>query len=364
MSSIGDRVLQILEQALPGVRQREIADRIGMTPDAFSRALSGERRFASIELARLSEVTGADLHWLIIGQPDPNPLSVAARHHFDHATRRRTVPGRDDDRQVLEDIALAYRQAYPVPDSPSDNTWPSTADAMRAALGPSFVRPFAKRLEEHLDIGVVRVAELSTAYSMTVGGRRVIAIPATNSWFRQNWDLAHELGHCVLSHCGDEVGESKADRREAAANGFAADLLLPAEVLNGIGWDSIDEEDLACHVWNLGVSIDALCRRLKVVTGSIPPTLARWSGQPTQRLLRHHLPSNPERDEITVRMDQASQRRFPLAVQDAHLERIASGAIGRATLAWMLGIDASELEVDSPDVSSVGDEELAALLGL
>ncbi len=357
-------MLQSLEQALPGFRQREIADRIGMTPDSFSRALSGERRFASIELARLSEVTGADLHWLITGQPDPHRLSFAARHDFDHATRRRTVPERESDARVLEDIALAYRQAYSAPDSRSNETWPTTADAMRAALGPGFVRHFAKRLEEQLDIGVVRVPELSTAYSMTVGGRPVIAIPATNSWFRQNWDLAHELGHCVLSHSGDEVSEPEADRREAAANRFAAELLLPAEVIKGIGWDSIDDDDLACHVWNLGVSIDALCRRLKVVTGSVPAVAAGWSRQPTQRLLRHHLPRSPERDEITIRMDQASQRRFPLALQDAHLERIASGAIGKATLAWMLGIDASELEVDSPEVLDVSDDELAALLGL
>jgi transcriptional regulator with XRE-family HTH domain len=79
MSSIGDRALQSLEQSRPSLLHRDVAERIGMTPDAFSRALNSKRRFASIELARFAEETGADLHWLITGQPDPKRLSVAAR---------------------------------------------------------------------------------------------------------------------------------------------------------------------------------------------------------------------------------------------------------------------------------------------
>jgi IrrE N-terminal-like domain len=78
-------------------------------------------------------------------------------------------------------------------------------------------------------VDVIRVAELSTAYSFTVGGRPVIAVPATASWFRENWDLAHELGHLAERHDAEGISGPEADRREAAANAFAADLLLPAE---------------------------------------------------------------------------------------------------------------------------------------
>jgi transcriptional regulator with XRE-family HTH domain len=41
------------------LRHREVAERIGMTPDAFSRALHGKRQFSSIELARLADLTAA-----------------------------------------------------------------------------------------------------------------------------------------------------------------------------------------------------------------------------------------------------------------------------------------------------------------
>jgi Zn-dependent peptidase ImmA (M78 family) len=368
MASIGDRALQRLEQAQPGVRHRDVAERIGMTPDAFSRALHGKRQFASIELARLSELIGADLHWLITGQPDPNRLSVAARHNFDHETGLRTVPGRAGDGQTLADIALAYRQAYPRPETGPDPAIAvgrlTSAATVRETLGPGFVRRFADRLEQHLGVGVVRVPELSTAYSLTIGRRPVIALPVTANWFRENWDLAHELGHLVKGHHDDGISQAAADGHEAAANAFAADLLLPAETLRSVDWASVGDERLARLVWDWGVSTDALSRRIRVLCGQVPARVADWAVGPTQRLLRRHLSTDSERDEITVRMDEAAQRRFPVSLQEAHLNRVASGAIGRATLAWMLGVDPETLDVDSPEIPEVDADDLAAALGL
>jgi IrrE N-terminal-like domain len=368
MSSIGDRVLQRLEQVSPGLAHRDVAEQIGMTPDAFSRALHGKRQFASIELARLAELIRADLHWLITGQPDPNRLRIAARHNFDRATGQRTIPGRAADDQTLADIALAYRQAYPDPEKDPERriaaSWTESVAAVQEALGPAFVRRFADRLEQRMGLGVVRVAELSTAYALTVGGRWIIALPATASWFRENWDLAHELGHLVMGHHDDEINGPQADGHEAAANAFAAELLLPAETLKRIDWDSASDEELARLVWDWGISTDALCRRLDALFGQPPPRVARWATGPTQRLLRHHLSIDSELDEITARMDEAAQRRFPRSLQEAHLERVASGAIGRETLAWMLGIDVQTLEVDSPEGSEVSANDLASALGL
>lgn len=362
MSTIGDRVLQSLEQVSPRPRHRDVAERIGMTPDAFSRALNGKRQFSSIELARVAEQVGADLHWLITGQPDPYRLSVAARHSFGHSDGSRTVPGRDDDQPVLADIALAYRQAHPEPKAVPD--LPGSHASAREILGHGFVRPFADRLEKHLGVDVVRVAELSTAYSFTIGGRPVIAVPATGNWFRENWDIAHELGHLIKRHHDNGLTPSIREQHEAAANAFAADLLLPEEDLKKINWESLGDEELAGLVWSWGVSTDALCRRLSAILGYTPKSAARWAGHPTQRLLRRHLRAESERDEITARMDAASQRRFPIRLQEAHLDLIASGTISTATLAWMLGIDAAALEVDSPETPEVDVNDLATALGL
>jgi hypothetical protein len=362
MATIGDRALQRLTELSPPPKQRDVAESIGMTADAFSRALNGKRQFSSVEVARLADRLDADLHWIITGEQDPHRVSIAARHGFNHETGQRTIPGRAGDEQTLADIALAYRQAYPEPGRLPD--WPKSPVAVRAVLGDSFVRPFADRLEKDLGVDVVRVPELSTAYSLTIGGRAVIAVPATGSWFRENWDIAHELGHLSMGHHDDGLGAGAADQHEATANAFAAELLLPAAELKSVDWDAIGDDDLAALVWEWGVSVDALSRRLCALLGYAPDNVARWAAHPTQRLLRLHLRMDSELDEITGRMDAASQRRFPLSLQEAHLALIATGAINRATLAWMLGIDAESLDVDAPEVPEADVHDLATALGL
>jgi Zn-dependent peptidase ImmA (M78 family)/transcriptional regulator with XRE-family HTH domain len=362
MHSIGARVLQRIEEIRPSARHRDIAADIGMTPDAFSRALNGKRAFSSIELARLADLLDGDLHWLITGEADPHRLVVAARHDFDQATGRHDVPGRGDDEQTLHNVALAYRQAYPEPSAA--RTLPSEPTEVRSLLGSDFVRPFGERLETRLDVDMVRLSGLSTSYSFVIGGRRVIAVAATGNWFRENWSLAHECGHLVLNHHDDGISESEWSRREAAANAFAADLLLPREAMAEVDWGRVDLAGLADLVWRWGVSADALTRRLNALDSSVPDVLREWGGQPTQRLLRHHWVSDSSEDEITSRMEAAAQRRFPLALQEAHLKGIASGALGKATLAWVLGIDVDTLEVDSPAVREVAADEFADALGL
>lgn len=357
MDGIGERVLEQMRQACPDSRQQDIAREVGMTPDAFSRALRGQRNFSSLELARLADLLDTDLYWLITGEPDPHRLTVAARHDFDHETGDRTVPGRASDEQTLNDIALAYRQAYP--ETGELRPLPASAETARTALGPGFVRPFADRLEQNLDIDVVRVQELTTAYSFAVGGHRVIAVPATGSWFRENWAMAHELGHLVLGH-HDDTGTGVPSVHEAAANAFAADLLLPAETLGSVDWTSVSDTSLADLVWEWGVSVDALARRLDRLTGTVPSRVRTWAGHPTQRLLRRHWQSNSVIDRINT----ATHRRFPPALLTAHLARIATGDIGKNTLAWMLGIDTDKLDVDASDQPEVEASELAHALGL
>ncbi|WP_431219323.1 ImmA/IrrE family metallo-endopeptidase [Leifsonia xyli] len=358
-AEIGQRVSDLLPQ---GRTQREIASDVGMTPDAFSRALSGQRGFAAIELARIADLLGADLHFLITGEPDPNRVLAAARHTFDHETRSHQLPAVEEDIPHLDVVLLAYEQVQGT--LPSSEV-PDTLDAARAALGDHFVRPFADRLEM-LGIDVVRLTELTSAYSFFVGDRAVIALKATGNWFWENWSLAHELGHLVQYSAAVRAGEVP-DRfsDEPEANAFAAELLLPADWAAGIDWTGVSEQELAAMVWDLGVSTDALSKRLASLHLPSTAQLAAWAAQPTQRLLRRFWTPTEDGDPITQRMDAAATRRFPLALQDAHLSQIAKGSVRKDTLAWMLGVDADALEVDEPiSESTLSSDELSAVLGL
>jgi transcriptional regulator with XRE-family HTH domain len=341
--SIGERVRALL----PADRtHREIATAVGLTPDAFSRSLSGQRGFSAIELARIAEILGEDIHYLITGEPDPLRLRMVARHDFDHLTGRREVTGADGDRDILQDVALAYRQASDA--SLPTSVIPSSVADVRPLLGERFVRPFISRLEEALGVDVVRLPGLSTSYSFTLSGRGVILVPANGNWFYQNWCLAHELGHLSQRHTDPEASSSERDRHEESANAFAADLLLPEAIVRAQSWPKITVGNLADLIWEWGISTDALANRLRSLRIPLPRVVEEWRSQPTQRLLRRDWVHDATGDSITRRMDEAATRRFPLALQEAHVMLIAKGVLPKATLAWMLGVAESTLEVDEP----------------
>lgn len=358
-TGIGDRVARALPS---GKTQKEVAASVGMTPDAFSRALKGERGFSAIELASLAEVLHEDIHCLITGEPDPNRLVLAARHDYDHETRERSLNGYEEDRQVLANIALAYRQAGQEGAEPS--RVPAELGQARQTLGADFVRHMLERLEERCGIDVVRVSALSTSYSFHVGGRAVIAIPGQGNWFRENWDMAHELGHLVLGHEGVIQHKGEVDGPEREANAFAAELLLPKSEMDSIDWVGVSAEDLASEVWQRGVSTLALRTRITALGLPVQQRVYDLLQMSTQGLLRRHWRFESLADEITLRMQAASLRHFPLWIQEAHLDRIAEGAIPKGTLAWMLGVAEDELDVETPNPPApVSAAELDALLG-
>jgi Zn-dependent peptidase ImmA (M78 family) len=370
MSTIGDRVQECIGQSLPAARHRDIAAHVGMTPDAFSRALNDKRAFSSVELAQLADLLDADIHWLITGKADPHRVRIAARHEFDHSTGERSVPGPEQDERQLANVALAYRQAYPDADRPSA-ALPTSVDGVRTLLGDDFVRDFADRAEERLDVDVVRIAGLTTDYSFTVGGRYVILLAARANWFRSNWSVAHELAHLALRHHDLENAENE---QEAAANAFAAELLLPSAVLRSVDWLALGPADLARFVWEAGVSCEALTRRLNGLQLPISVRVRNLLDAPTQRLLRDHLGDvgeptvgshfAPSIDLITERMNASAVRRFPLSLQSAHVQRIAAGEISPGTLAWMLDTAEEDLVVDRPAPMHESADSLESALGL
>lgn len=357
---------RVADSIPPTTTHAHVAGQIGLSKEKLSKSLNGHRAFSSVELAQLAEVLNVDVHWLITGNPDPHRLVVAARHDFDHDTGARSVPGRAHDQRVLDNIALAYRQAFAAW-TPPKISLPSRIPGIRDALGPRFVRRFADRIESGLGVDVIRVTEISTAYSFHVGPRPVIVIPATGNWFRENWSLAHELAHLAFNHHTDDLTPQQWNRLELAANQFAAELLLPATAMRSTDWEHTTERDLADLVWNHGVSTDALARRLESLAITVPDRIGTALQLTTQKLLRRYWAGQDAHgtDQITERIDEAAARRFPHRLQEAHTELIADGAVRKETLAWMLGIDPAALEFDDPAAPEpVSTDELAAALSL
>lgn len=358
MTTIGARVRQAMSQA--GMQQKLLAERVGMTPDALSRALSGQRGFAAVEVAAIAAELGADVHELITGEPDPHRLVLSARHTFDHESGDRRVDGFDGDQALLADVRLAYAQVDPVP---RGEDLRAGVEEVRRLLGTNFVRTFIDRLAE-IGVDVVRIGGLSTAYSLTVEGRPLILLAESGNWFFENWSIAHELGHLALGHEGVLPDSAGFDAKEGAANAFAAELLLPEAHLRDLNWRHLTPSTVAEKVWEWGVSAEALRRRLDALALVPSDDVAEVLTWTTQKFLRRHWAGARRGDPISWRMTEAGERRFPAWIREAHLEQIARGAVGKGTLAWMLGVPAETLEVDEPEgAAELSDDALDALLG-
>lgn len=359
---VGERVRARVREALPGRTHASIAEEIGMTPDAFSRAVNGGRGFSAAELAALSEVLNTSMYWLATGERDPSEALVVARHEFDHDTRSRHADW-DDLKSTIEKVSLAYRQAR-LTDKSVDV--PVDATAVRQALGGGFVRPFAERLADVYRIDVIRVGGLRNACSVSIAGRGVIILNETGNWFHQNWSLAHELGHLAHGHANapEPPTPVENDVQETAANAFAAELLLPTELLRTVDWLNVSGDEVAAALWEWGVSTDALRRRLTALRCPTSAATDQVLGWTTQKVLRRYPGWNDDgTDQITERMEAAASRRFPLELQAAHVELISQGRLPKATLAWMLDVDEDEIEIDEPDTPDADIDELARALG-
>jgi Zn-dependent peptidase ImmA (M78 family)/transcriptional regulator with XRE-family HTH domain len=367
-NDIGERARARIAVVATGIPQLQIAAAVGMTPDAFSRALGGSRGFSAAELARLAEYLRTSMHWLVTGEPDPFTIAVAARHEYDH------VAGMHRAVVVLRDVALSYQQVHARLAAPRENpTEPWTAAGARAALelasGPGFVRTFAEAIELTFGIDVVRIGGVPRGYSLMSMGHKAIVVGETGNWFFQNWSMAHELGHLLIGDMTDLSGaERNAARDEVAANAFAAELLLPEAKMRRRSWDSIELPEVARILWEAGVSTATLRARLLTLSPSLPERLRPWLDQTTQKVLRQFWqPTNQTLvDEITERMEGAATRRFPASLIAAHYEAVSAGQLHAGTLAWMLGVDETELEAElAPHDNSTPDVDwLASQLGL
>lgn len=357
--AVGERVRSRLPA---GLSQRSLAASVEMTPDALSRALNGQRGFSSIELAKLAEALGVDLHWLITGNEDPLRVDIAARHAWDPMRARRVNPGREDDNEVLQKVIAVYRETYP-DGSPTAVKVPANPADLRARLGDGFVHRIAEQLESVFAIDVIRLPELSTDYSLTIGGRSVILLVSTPNWFRNNWSAAHELGHLALGH---HAGSAVDAANERPADEFAAELLLPEDQMRAIEWSQQTGADLAQFLWDTGVSTSALRHRLRTLRLQASDDGTALLNQSTQGLLSDHLESIVEPaarfSRIVQREAESSGRTFPLRLVSDLSRQVRAGQADPSALAWVLDAPIDEIAFPDPDheLASREYEELLA----
>lgn len=273
MPSTSDRVRGLIQAS--GLTQREFAARIGLDESKMSKALSGGRRFSSLDLARIADVSQVTVDWLITGEEPP--LAQAARTTGGSAgvaTReaRRLSTLRSD---ITE---LGFAQPWRPVEAELRGTdiaqGQALATAALAALRMTDLRDDLAGAVEAVFGADVVVTDLGADFdglATSSDDVKLILVATSHLPARQRFTIAHELGHLLAGddqgiHLDEDVYDTArgTDAGERRANAFAAALLMPEDVVrDAVGSSGLTDQAFAVLASNLVVTPSALAYRLK-----------------------------------------------------------------------------------------------------
>lgn len=250
-----------LVRELYGIRKSELSMRLGVSARTITCWELGLQAPSAGDVAALGRVFGVGPEFF---EPQLEGLPVASGlPHFRSYRAGTQVAYRQAQAyvQVTQDLVrtLSGYVDFPVLDLPSVPTDPELADSVMPMMAAQYVRrvwglgsdPIAHVLRAVEDHGICVVfapfghASLD-AHSVFSGELPLIVLnPTKGDYYRQRFDVAHELGHLVM-HPDAEPGNKVI---EAQADAFAAELLAPSEVLldelptrmDGVGWLKLKE---------------------------------------------------------------------------------------------------------------------------
>lgn len=265
-----------MARQLAGLKKSQLAALIEMSPASVTGWESGAKQPNRATVAKLALALRVEPQFFAGDAP-----ITTGRPHF--RSLRSTPQIAQDEAEAygrlvaevaqLLDSAVEFPEVH-LPDIPVDSyerggTPEGAAQAARDyfGIGPGPVQHVV-RLAERAGVVVVFCepgAAAIDAFSVHTAVRPIIVLnPVKDDYYRQRFDVAHELGHLIMhqdAEPGSKISEDQANR-------FAAEFLMPAEQITallpastaGKGWRMLAE--LKEH-W--GVSLAALLYRARTL---------------------------------------------------------------------------------------------------
>lgn len=270
-----------LARHLAGLRKSELAALVGMSPTAVSGWESGAKRPTAATVAQLALSLSVEPGFFSM-----RPNDVAALSETPHFRSLRSTS------QLARDQAFAYGQIavdvaatlerhveFPAPAAPVHSVPMDTLDTSEPELAAREVRRqwgmgdepaghLVRALENHGILVIFSPPQVASvdAYSFGTFLRPVVVLnPVKRDYYRQRFDVAHELGHLVMHSDAEPGGKIVEDQ----AHRFAAELLMPAQIMCDVLPKAMGAQSwktLARLKEQWGVSLQALLYR------------ARWLG--------------------------------------------------------------------------------------
>jgi Zn-dependent peptidase ImmA (M78 family)/transcriptional regulator with XRE-family HTH domain len=276
-----------LARQLAGLRKSGLAQLVDASATAVAAWESGAKHPTAANVKRLALSLRVDPGFFAMRPEDI--AALCATPHF-RSLRSTTQLARDQAfayGQLAVDIAASLEKhvEYPEPDRPSfpveieapdgPGAGPGAGDATpedaaryvrrRWEMAPGPAPHLVRLLENHGVLVVFSPPQAASvdAYSFDSRLRPVVVLnPVKHDYYRQRFDVAHELGHLVMHTDAEPGGRTVEDQ----ANRFAAELLMPAaeirgllpEAMNAAAWPALAR--LKEH-W--GTSLQALLYRAR-----------------------------------------------------------------------------------------------------
>ncbi|MGH3475981.1 MAG: helix-turn-helix domain-containing protein [Pseudonocardiaceae bacterium] len=270
--------------AASGRTQAGFARSIDLDPTKLSKALAGTRRFTPLELALIAEQGRRSVDWLLYGASERPSLAARAQEADVSDVVQKACARAEELDEVYTTLAAAgcVRQ---VPALPSIRLSGRLIDqgAVLATGALEFVASSGVGASEErcdglpemiervfgVDVGIEALPPGFDGLSWSRNGFRLILVSNSGSWTRQQFTLAHELGHILAGDAQDlrvDVDVMSSAVRladtEMRANSFAASFLMPERDVKASSAGNVDEDSFARLVGRLGVSPSALSWRL------------------------------------------------------------------------------------------------------
>ncbi|MFE3030880.1 helix-turn-helix domain-containing protein [Streptomyces canus] len=271
-----------LARHLAGLRKSDLAALVDKSPTAVAGWESGAKRPTAATVAQLAVSLSVDPGFFAVRPDDVAALSTTP--HF-RSLRSTSQLARDQAfayGQLAVDIASSLERhvefpeaevpSFPVAVDDRDGYGPErAAQQVRGewGIGDGPAGHLVRLLENRGVLVVFSPPQASSvdAYSFDSRLRPVVVLnPIKRDYYRQRFDVAHELGHLVMHSDAEPGGRIVEDQ----AHRFAAELLMPAEQIRDLLPSSMGANawrTLARLKEQWGVSIQALLYR------------ARWLGQ-------------------------------------------------------------------------------------
>ena len=267
-----------LARHLAGLRKSDLAGRIGKSPTAVAAWESGAKNPMPATVSELALGLSVDPGFFAVRPDDVTATSTTP--HF-RSLRSTSQLARDQAfayGQLAVDITASLERHVELPELDLPNVPVSTGhrdlDAPEEAarivrerweMGDGPAGHLVRLLENHGILVVFSPAQTASvdAYSFTSALRPVVVLnPIKRDYYRQRFDVAHELGHLVMHGDAEPGGRTVEDQ----AHRFASELLMPAAEIR-----DLLPSTMGAHAWRTlaqlkergGVSMQALLFRAR-----------------------------------------------------------------------------------------------------